>query len=166
MQNRLTFVGVPFVLANFLVTPDAGAEEKRFEDSKTCISVSFIRNTEILDDRNILFKMSGKRTYHVALARRCRGLKRQGGFSYNARGGRLCRLDSIRIIERGGFGIESGNSCQLGYFNPVEADEIEALIERSSASPEPKEVSLPEPEEVGGNGEDPENENEIQDKDE
>jgi hypothetical protein len=124
------------------------ADEQKDENAVNCIQTSRIRNTKIVDDSSILFYVSGKTVYHNILPRRCRGLLREKRFSYHVSGGRLCHLDSIRILYHGGGGLQEGISCSLGYFRKVTEEEIDLLLNREPTPPQPKPLPSAEPEEI------------------
>jgi hypothetical protein len=83
--------------------------------------------TDIIDDRNILFYMRGNEIYLNQLPHRCSGLRMADGFSYRRTISRLCNVDLIRPLPRGGIG--GGVSCGLGTFRLITEDEILALKE-------------------------------------
>ena len=58
------------------------ADEETDDGVRDCISTSRLQRTKVVDDLNILFYMRGKTVYHSILPRRCRGLSREGRFSY------------------------------------------------------------------------------------
>ena len=98
-------------------------------EAERCISLTRIRSTEILNERNILFVMRGKQVYRNVLPRRCPGLRRNQTFSYRASQGRLCDNDLITIVDNPGFGQIPGPSCAIGKFYPITDDESDALRE-------------------------------------
>jgi hypothetical protein len=118
------------------------ADEEKDENAVNCIQ------TSVVDDSSILFYVSSKTAYHNILPRRCRGLLREKRFSYHVSGGRLCHLDSIRVLYYGGGGLEEGISCSLGYFHKVTEDEIDLLLNREPTPPQPKPLPSAEPEEI------------------
>jgi hypothetical protein len=92
-----------------------------------CVVVSSIDETEALDDQNIIFRMRGNRVYRNHLPRRCPGLERENRFMYETRGGRLCSIDTITVLEQFGVSLQRGFTCRLGEFVPLSPDEIEDL---------------------------------------
>lgn len=138
-----------------LATGSAYAADQQDEESdssvRNCISTSRIRNTKVVDDFTILFYMSGRTIYHNRLPRRCPGLKRESRFSYRARGGNLCRLDTITLLYSGGLtGLNQGPTCQLGSFNEVSAEDAEGIIEGPPKDQEAKPLPPAEPEDMSG----------------
>lgn len=128
---------------------DEEDDEVDDEVAQRCISTRALRRTEVVDDRNVIFYLSGSTVYRNVLPRLCRGLSRDGRFSYSTSAGRLCNSDSIRILNDSGFGLQEGRSCRLGLFHPITKDDVAAIIEKSRELPKAKPPTLPEPEEVG-----------------
>ena len=96
-------------------------------EGERCINTRNIRNTDILDERTILFRMRGGDHYLNYLRSDCPGLLREERFSYRTTGGRLCRVDMIRVLEQFGGYIQEGMGCGLGVFYPITAEEAEFL---------------------------------------
>ena len=119
------------------------------DGSRTCVNTRRIRRTVIVDDRNLLFYMAGGTVYHNILRQSCNGLKREGRFSYHTTGNSLCRLDSIRVLYDGAWGLREGISCSLGDFFEIDEETAEAMREGPEQPPEAEPLPLPEPEEIG-----------------
>ena len=96
-------------------------------EGERCIITRNIRNTDILDERTILFRMRGGDYYLNYLRNDCPGLVREERFSYRTTGGRLCQVDTIRVLEQFGGFIQEGMSCGLGVFYPITTEEAEFL---------------------------------------
>lgn len=136
-------------LLNLPVADSSMADEVKDDTVRKCISTRRLKNTEVVDDRNILFHMIGKDVYHNILPRQCHGLARSGSFSYRTSGGRLCDIDTIRVFEP--FSNMPGLSCRLGSFHPISKDDAAAIREGPDNPPEaeplpPAEVEDIEPE--------------------
>lgn len=132
-------------------------DEEVPENAKRCISTRIIRDTTIIDDRNIIFHVNNKKAYHNVLRRQCSGLEREDRFSYHTSSGRLCSLDTIRILYESGFGgLQEGSACSLGVFIPITDDDADALIHQEPIQPEAMPLPMPEPEEIGEDKETPE----------
>lgn len=108
-------------------TVRAEDEAELFTDAEKCISLTRLDRTDIIDDRNILFYMRGDEIYLNQLPHRCSGLRMADGFSYRRTINRLCQIDLISPIPRGGFG--GGISCGLGTFRLITEDEVVAMKE-------------------------------------
>ena len=96
-------------------------------EGERCISTRNIRGTDILDERTILFRMRGGDYFVNYLRHDCPGLVREDRFSYRTTGGRLCQVDTIRVLEQFGGFIQEGMSCGLGVFYPISEEEAEFL---------------------------------------
>lgn len=160
-MNRVegNMIGHICVLSLVIATLFAGvpashaADEVQDASAEKCISVRRIRQTKIIDDLNIIFYLSGQKTYHNILPRRCSGLAREDRFSYRTSVGQLCDIDSIRVLQGGARGLEEGISCRLGLFHPISKEDAEALTDKSHTMPEAEPIQLPKPEEVGAEDE-------------
>ena len=100
----------------------ASSADKLAQDQPTgkkvnCVDTYQIRETDVIDNQNILFRTSGNTYYINHLPNRCSGLKMQDGFSYTLRGlNKLCNVDTITPVSTGGaiYG-----PCPLGEFEEV-----------------------------------------------
>ena len=110
--------------------------------SERCISLSRLRNTEVVNERNILFHMRGNKTYRNVLPRRCPSLRDNRSFSYRANMNRLCDNDLVTVLMDGGVGQMRGPSCGLGKFYLISEVEADAL--RNEAE-KVEELGLEEP---------------------
>ena len=89
-----------------------------------CIQTNRIRDTDVIDDRTIVFRMRGGDVFSNILERRCPGLGQHKRFMHETRGGRLCEIDTITVLEQWAGRITEGFTCGLGQFHPI--TEIEA----------------------------------------
>ena len=128
--------------------------------TRSCISLRSLRRTEVIDDRNVLFRMRGRTVYHNILPNQCGGLGREKRFSYDSTFGRLCQGDLIRVLYSdsfGTFGMREGAGCRVGAFHKITQEDAKALKEgpvRAPASSVP--LPMPAPQEVGTATEEPE----------
>ena len=133
------FFILTFLLSGVVSAQEAqeqGYEELTFDrEGERCLSTRSIRDTDILSDRMILFEMPGNKHYLNNLSYECRGLRRAGSFSYQTRAGRLCNVDTIRVIEQFGGSIREGIGCGLGLFYPITEDEAEFLRAEADGQP-------------------------------
>ena len=95
--------------------------------SERCLNLASVDDTEIIDDRNILFYMKGNEIYRNVLPRRCFGLQRNDAFSYRTSGRQLCNVDLITVLQQLGGGLDQGVTCRLGLFYLVNEAEVEAI---------------------------------------
>ena len=133
--------------------------EKIDDLMRSCITLRSLRRTEIIDDRNILFRMRGRKIYHNILPSQCGGLEREDRFSYNSNLGRLCGGDMIRVLYSDSFstiGVREGVGCRLGAFHLITAEDAEALKEAPLRQPTNIPLPMPSPQEVGVSPVDPE----------
>ncbi len=84
-----------------------------------CINLQQIDYTRVRDDRTIDFYMRGREVYRNVLPQSCPRLGFEEAFSYKTSLTRLCAVDIITVLDRGGAGIP-GPSCGLGRFQPIE----------------------------------------------
>lgn len=103
----------------------------------SCISMSRIQRTAVIDDRTILFVGRGPgRAYVNVLEQNCPTLKANGLFRYRINSGirtaRLCDSQAITVIDR--LTDSLTNNCRLGSFHPITAEEVERLLDPDGAS--------------------------------
>lgn len=137
------------VLSASSVSAQGDGEEDFDRTPLSCLSVSRIRNTDIIDDRTILFFLRGnKQTYRAYLPRECPGLERNDRFAYEARNGQLCDVDVITVLEQIGVSLTPTFTCRLGKFIPITAEEAQDLklgqedrgLKRNTIRAEPAEL--------------------------
>ena len=92
-----------------------------------CIPLNRVDQTEVIDDRTIIFHMRAGAIYLNHLQRECPGLKREGRFMYSPTGSRLCDIDTVTVLEQWGFGLTRGFTCSLGPFHPISDLDLEDL---------------------------------------
>ena len=90
------------------------ADEAKRDDSRNCLSTRRLKSTAVIDDKNILFVMTGDQVYHNALPRQCSGLAKAGAFTYSTLGGNVCRQDTIQVLISNSD--LPGRTCTLGAF--------------------------------------------------
>jgi hypothetical protein len=150
MKQILKFVWLACVLILVTAAPSLADEEEEVKDenSVNCISTSRIRSTKVVDDSSILFYTRGRAVYHNILPRRCNGLAREGRFSYRVSNSNLCRMDTIRLLYNGGWGLEEGRGCALGYFHEVTEEDLELILDKEPSPPQAQPLPPAEPEDV------------------
>jgi hypothetical protein len=107
IATSVLFSGILFMTAASADTPAAKS------DVKQCIHLSWLDQSEVVDDQTILFHMKGGKIYENKLPYRCFGLKFEGGFSFATSLHQLCNTDIIRVLHQ-------GTACGLGNFTPYE----------------------------------------------
>ena len=117
------------LLAATLIPNLSGAQDEEKLDRRPvdCISVPSIDDTEVVDDRTVLFFMRGDKVYRNYLPKTCPGLERQDSFSYRTTSSRLCAMDTITVLEREPSPGVSGFTCALGEFRPISPEEVEEI---------------------------------------
>ncbi len=136
-------------VTNALADDDSAASSDADSDEyfqlEKCIQTSQLRNTEIIDDRTIIFHMRHQKIFVKHLPHRCFGLRMAGAFSYRSVTARLCDIDTIRVVNSFDRQPDAGPSCGLGKFRPVTEEEVEMLknkeAEKPPQAPEPDEDS-------------------------
>lgn len=92
--------------------PPASPETKPHSLIESCIPLSVVRRSEIVDDRTILFYLRNGHIKKVTLAFPCPSLKFYGSFSYEVYSNRLCaRVDTI--VSRAGTHCPIGDIADL-----------------------------------------------------
>ncbi len=93
------------------------AKYERSGETKRCVSPARLKESQILDNTHILFRVSPKRAYLNKLPRECRALKFDDAISYTVRGGQLCANDTFRVLD---MTLRPGASCSFGEFEKIE----------------------------------------------
>jgi hypothetical protein len=89
-------------------------------EPKSCVNISQIRSTKVVDNNNIDFRMAGGKTYRNALPQSCPGLKFEDRFSYRTSINQLCSVDIVRVLHTQGGQLTEGAGCGLGEFQQIE----------------------------------------------
>jgi hypothetical protein len=99
-------------------------------EPQSCVQISRIQSTRVIDDQTIDFRMRGGPVMRNTLPNRCPGLGSERAFSYRTSIAQLCNVDIITVVVQGG-GPQIGASCGLGMFVPVKPapDETPAVKE-------------------------------------
>lgn len=124
-------VGILFFAALFSFNAMAETKSEKYLGKKeSCIEVVRIKETRILDDQTILFGMRGGEFYLNRLPVRCISLKIAGGFSYSTSIDKLCKQDTIKVVQPGSA---PGQTCSIGEFVEFKEkgtiDKIEKMLE-------------------------------------
>jgi hypothetical protein len=89
-------------------------------EAVNCINTNQIRSTKILANNVIDFKMTGGKYFRNTLPHSCPSLLMEDRFSYRNSIGRLCNVDTIRVLTSAGGVLQEGAGCGLGKFQPME----------------------------------------------
>jgi hypothetical protein len=86
----------------------------------SCIQLHSIRDTKVIDNRTIDFRLNGGKVFRNTLSSSCPGLVSEDAFSYRTSMSSLCSVDIIRVLHNYGGRLEEGAGCGLGKFQPME----------------------------------------------
>ena len=87
----------------------------------SCVPLRQIRETRVHGDQTIDFVMNGRnKIYRNKLPYSCPSLGFEERFLYKTSLSVLCSTDIITVLRTAGGGLDSGASCGLGQFQPVE----------------------------------------------
>ncbi len=143
------FLTALFVLSVHGVSP-ASDEVTEVKEGVRCINSRAIRRTDVVDDSNIIFHMHGTKIYLNTFPRACRGLSRDGRFTYVTYTRSLCELDRVNVLQDSGLGAIEGRACKLGRFRLVTEKDIAHMFEQMHRLPEARQVEPPAIEDVLG----------------
>lgn len=141
LQGSITFLAATMLAASASLATAATDDSNKAADAasgeaRNCISLASIQSTKVLDDRTILFKMTGGETLVNNLPQRCPGLGFEKAFGYKTSLTQLCNTDIIWVVRQAAGGIERGASCGLGKFEPfVEPEGGDAVKDNGKLEP-------------------------------
>ena len=99
---------------------DTPASVRAIGEPKSCVTISQIRSTKVIDSRTIDFRMAGGKTYRNTLPQSCPGLKFEERFSYRTSINQLCSVDIVHVLHDQGGRLYEGAGCGLGKFQEIE----------------------------------------------
>lgn len=102
------------------------AKYEKTGKERTCIQVSRIGSTKVIDDYNILFKMKGRKAYLNTLPYRCPRLGYERAFSYALSINQLCNVDLITVFDPTSSIV--GATCGIGKFVEYKKKPIEKKV--------------------------------------
>jgi hypothetical protein len=108
------------------VTPLAPAAERSVEPER-CLQLSRVDSTEVLNNRQILFRTRAREYFVNNLPHPCPGLRRGSTLMFRTSIDLVCDVDVVTVVESMGWGMRPGASCGLGRFEPVDEGEVEQL---------------------------------------
>lgn len=129
MKNILVFFPLMLAVAGCASTTDKAETDKSAARTKVpeavvegeavdCIQLSHIRDSRVHSNNVIDFHMNNGQVYRNTLPNACPQLGFEEAFSYKTSLSKLCSVDIITVIRKGG-GPMQGASCGLGTFQPV-----------------------------------------------
>ena len=98
----------------------APAPVRAVGEPRSCVTISQIRSTKVVDNSTIDFRMAGGKTYRNALPQSCPGLKFEDRFSYRTSLNQLCSVDIVRVLHDQGGRLYEGAGCGLVKFQMIE----------------------------------------------
>lgn len=124
-------IGIFFIATLFSLNVAAETKSTQYLGKKeSCIDISRMKQSRILDDQTILFEMRGGEFYINRLPVRCVSLRIAGGFSYSTSIDKLCKQDIIKVVQPGSA---PGTTCSIGEFVEFKEkgtiDKIEKMLE-------------------------------------
>ena len=136
---------------------EANGEASADNGTRTCLSTRRIRHTRIVDDRNVLYFLSGRTVFLNVLRKSCQGLKQVGSFAYASNNGQVCKDDGIALIGGALGAMRPVPVCWLGIHRQITRDQADIMMDAAEQRFElkPMPIPLPEPSEIGAEGEEP-----------
>ena len=112
------------------VAAKSAAAQAAPADAKSCVYLSDIDHTKIVDERNILFYMRNRTVLQNVFREPCYGLSERSRFAYGSSSlKRLCAGSIIAVLADLSFGgVAAQNTCKLGPFVPLDRDEVDELL--------------------------------------
>ena len=115
-----------------------------YSNAVKCIISAKIERTEPLNDRYIVFHLTGDQLWLAQLKMRCPGMSATAQLSFEKDQHRLCAWDSVRVVNSDGIGgFRLGPRCNLPKFEPVSQEQV-AMLKEHIRNPGPKRAD-PEP---------------------
>lgn len=108
---------------------DSESTQHTADPNPRCLSISRIKDIDIIDDQTLVFKMNGRKMYLNELPHRCPGLSRNETIMYRTSTSQLCDLDVITVLNSMGRGYMPGASCGLGRYSLISDLQLKALKE-------------------------------------
>lgn len=97
----------------------AGLDAEVAGEPRDCIDTRQILQTDIVNNRTIVFRMRSGPDYRNDLPAACPLLDDRRGITYRVYTGRLCRIDTVNVVDFT-VGVDYG-ACGLGSFTPIKA---------------------------------------------
>lgn len=101
------------------------------DEAERCIHIQSIESLDVLNSRQIVFKMRGGDYFVNVLPYSCPGLRPHTTIMYRTYLGVLCSVDIITLLEPMGGGLRPTSSCGLGKFYRVDEDQVEEMKKAS-----------------------------------
>lgn len=118
-MKKMSLISILVVFFIWALLPNAVMAESKAEtylgSPEMCLDIPRIKETLILDNQTIIFRMLGGDLYINRLPIKCHGLKIANGFGYSTSIAKVCMQDLITTISPGSA---PGSTCSLGEFWP------------------------------------------------
>lgn len=136
MRFPTSAITLGFAVAGLCLAATASAADRNHEDAKAlsgytrtgatenCLRVTNIRSSEILNDHQILFKMSGGDAY-LNEPKSCSGLNRSLALNYEVTGSDLCTTTIVKLVDPSSP-VPLQGTCTLDAFQKLEKNEASA----------------------------------------
>jgi hypothetical protein len=122
----------PAALTLLVLIPSTSTWSQGVDDAEpvSCLSLSRIDRTEVIDEYTIAFFLRGGDVYINRMSRACNGLDDNKPISYRTSTSRLCSVDTITVLENFGGRLTRGAACGLGMFVPSDEETVEMLTQQ------------------------------------
>ncbi|MDH4049060.1 MAG: DUF6491 family protein [Gammaproteobacteria bacterium] len=146
MKQIVAFVLLTFTLSTAMADDEESRRIQGIESNGSdCIWIRTVRDYTTLDDRNLLIRGSGKRTYLVTLLHRSFDLRSAIGLGFSSRDDQLCPFGGDSIV----FDGLSRESVGIRAITEVTEEQAEQLMVHFGKKA-PKEQEAPAPRPVKG----------------
>jgi hypothetical protein len=110
-------------------------DAEEYGTASRCISQYAYRDFEPLGEQYVLFEGTGGKLWLNELRGRCPGLRHGSALAFDMRGSQICDLDRFKVTDwfhwsryrRWPWDWVEGIPCTLGKFQPVSAEQAEAI---------------------------------------
>lgn len=110
---------------------DDAQPQEALGEAKTCVPLTLIRQSHVINDETIVFRARGANKYYLnKLPNRCPRLAFNKSFTYATSLTQLCNVDIITVLEQFGGRLQRGPSCGLGMFEPITKDQFAELKQK------------------------------------
>lgn len=111
-------------------------DDDEIDVATPCLNHPAIRQTRIIDDRNIAFFTRDGKIYNNQLPRQCPSLRRRSVVNYAIANSRICEGTQFQVMwEAGTNNFVPAFVCMLGTFVPITAEQLADLEELTSKEP-------------------------------
>jgi hypothetical protein len=137
-HRRLAGWAVALAMTAAVARAQGGAAEDEDElgVATPCLNHPMIRQTRIINDRNIAFFTRDGKIYNNQLPRQCPSLRRRSIVNYAIANSRICQGTQFQVMwEAGTNNFVPAFVCMLGTFVPITEQQLEDLEELTAEEP-------------------------------